>query len=187
VPACVASLWDLRSKTPTSMASRFYAYLLRGETFGHALRRARLDTIRDKGLHDPTWAAYALYGDPRLTLLGEPVSARRARRTLQALTVALGIIVFLVASLFPRAVHKERVGTDAVHPVGYLLVESHPEDATALVDGEAGARTPGTIELPVGRHHLVIEKQGYKSWEAWVEVRESVRIDVHADLVRLKP
>jgi CHAT domain-containing protein len=187
VRACVASLWDLRSKTATSMASRFYAYLLRGETFGHALRRARLDTIRDKGLHDPTWAAYALYGDPRLTLLGDPVSARRARRNLHALAVALGIMVFLVASLFPRAVHKERVGTDAVHPVGYLLVESHPEDATALIDGEAGARTPGTIELPVGRHHLVIEKEGYRRWEAWVEVKGSVRTDVHADLVKLKP
>jgi CHAT domain-containing protein len=185
--ACIASLWDLRSKTATAIASRFYSHLLEGEAFGHALRRARLDAIRDTGLHDPTWAAYALYGDPRLTLLAEPASARRARRTVQGLAVALGIIIYLAFSLFPAALHKERVGTGAAHPVGYLLVESHPEDATVLVDGAADARTPGTIELPVGRHHLVIEKQGYKSWEAWVEVRESVRTDVHADLVKLKP
>ena len=187
VRACVASLWDLRSKTATSMASRFYGYLLKGETFGHALRRARLDTIRDKGLHDPTWAAYALYGDPRLTLLGEPVSAGRVRRTLQGLVVALGIVLFLAVSLFPGAVHEERRGNGGVVAVGYLFVESYPGDATILVDGEADTRTPDTIELPVGRHHLVIEKQGYRSWEAWVEVKASVRTEVSADLVELAP
>ncbi len=187
VRACVASLWDLRSRTATSLASQFYVYLLRGETFGHALRRARLETIRDTGLHDPTWAAYALYGDPRLTLLGEPANAGKARRALKGLAVALGVMVYLAFSLYPAGIHKERVGTGTVHPVGYLLVESHPEDATVLVDGEGDARTPGTIELPVGRHHLVIERQGYKRWEAWVEVKESARTDVRADLVRLRP
>ena len=185
--ACIASLWDVRSKTATAIASGFYTRLLRGETFGTALRRARLDAVKDTGLHDPTWAAYALYGDPRLKLLTGKASGRRARRALQSLAVALGIMIYLAFSLFPSALHKERVGTGTVHPVGYLLVESQPEDATVLVDGEADARTPGTIELPVGKHHLVIEKQGYRRWEAWVEVKESARTDVHADLVKIRP
>ena len=185
--ASIASLWEVRSKTATVIASSFYSHLLEGETFGHALRRARLDAIRDTGLHDPTWAAYALYGDPRLKLVSTAPSGRRARRLLQGLTIALGIVIYLAFSLFPTALHKERVGTGPSHTVGYLLVESHPEDATVLVDGGAGVRTPGTIELPTGRHHLVIEKQGYRRWEAWVEVKESARTDVHADLMKLTP
>jgi len=185
--ACIASLWEIRSKTATAVASSFYAHLLRGETFGHALRKARLDAIREAGLHDPTWAAYALYGDPRLKLLSGKVTAGGVQRALRCLAVVLGVVIYLAFLLFPASLHEERVGTGVTLPVGYLLVESHPGDATVLVDGVADARTPGTIELPVGRHHLVIEKQGYRRWEAWVEVKESIRTEVSADLVELRP
>ena len=101
--------------------------------------------------------------------------------------MALGILIYFGLFLFPATVPEERIGNGGVVAVGYVLVESDPQDAAVLVDGEIDTRTPDTIELPVGRHHLVIEKQGYRTWEAWVEVKQSVRTDIHADLVRLTP
>jgi hypothetical protein len=186
VRACVATLWDLRSKTATAIASRFYAHVLEGDSSGHALRRARLDVIRETGLHDPTWAAYTLYGDPRLTLLGWK-GAARARRAMHAIAAALGIIAYLGLFLIPAAIREERIETAHRVPVGFVLVESHPEGADVLIDGEIRTRTPNTIELPVGRHHFEIEKQGYRRWEAWVDVKESSKASVHAGLVALTP
>jgi CHAT domain-containing protein len=186
VRACVASLWDVGSRPAAELASRFYAYLIEGETFGQALRKSRVDTAKVTGLHDATWAAYALYGDPRSTLTFGPTASRGMRMAARVVAlVAIGAFL-LVFFLFPTAVHKERFGTGGGVPVGYLLVESQPADAIISVDGEPATRTPGTMELPPGRHHLVIEKQGYKRWEAWVEVKESARTDVHADLVGIR-
>jgi hypothetical protein len=187
VRACVASLWDLRSKTAATIASRFYGYLLQGEPFGHALRRARLDAIRSTGLHDPTWAAYALYGDPRLTLLSGLRSRERRRRTLRVASAALGIIVYLALALFPGVIPEETNGNGRESPVGYLVVESNPGGADVRVDGEDKGRTARTLELPVGRHHLELNKEGYPKWEAWVVVRESLRTYISADLVELEP
>jgi hypothetical protein len=186
VRACVASLWDVRSKAATELASRFYTYLIEGETFGHALRRSRIDTAKAVGIHDTSWAAYALYGDPSLTLAFEPTASRGMRAAARALAVVVVSIFVLVFFVFPAAIHKERLGSGGRVPVGYVLVESQPADATVLVDGDAVTRTPVTIEMPAGRHHVEIEKQGYRRWEAWVEVKESARTDVRADLVEIR-
>jgi hypothetical protein len=186
VRACIASLWDVRSRPATELASRFYTYLLKGDTFGEALRRSRIDTARTFGIHDATWAAYVLYGDPRLALGDGPVV--RARMGLASRVLALvAIVVFVLAFfLLPSAIQKERLGSRVGVPVGYLLVESHPADALIVVDGEVLTRTPGTIEMPAGRHHLVIEKQGFKRWEAWVEVKGAERTEIRADLVGIR-
>jgi CHAT domain-containing protein len=186
VRGCVASLWDVRSEPATRLASSFYRYLTKGETFGHALRRARVETAKVAGIHDTTWAAYALYGDPRLTLGFEPPSRRGSRAPARILAAVIVAIFFLVFFLFPAAIQKERLGSGGGAHVGYVLVESQPADASISVDGEVITRTPVTIEMPAGRHHMVIEKQGYKRWEAWVEVKESARTDIRADLVEIR-
>jgi hypothetical protein len=186
VRACVASLWDVGSKSATELASRFYTYLTRGDTLGHALRKARADTARATGLHNLTWAAYALYGDPSAALTPErrvPGAMRTAARLLALAVIGVFLLVFFI---FPAAIQKERHGRGLGVNVGYLLVESQPADANILVDGAAIARTPVTIEMPAGRYHLIVEKQGYKRWEAWVEVRESARTDIRADLMKIR-
>jgi hypothetical protein len=184
--ACVASLWDLRSRAATELASSFYAHLVAGDSFGHALRKARAEIVSSFGIHDPTWAAYALYGDPRLGILSSGRPAVRRGGALHALATVCGVLILLAALLYPVTVGQENLGSAPPVPVGYLVVETDPADAILQIDGEDRGLTPSTAEIPVGSHHVVIRKQGYRRWEAWVEIRESERTLLDPNLERLR-
>ena len=184
--ACVASLWDVRSAAATRLASCFYERLFEGETFGHALRMARTDLAEAFGPDAATWAAYTLYGDPRLSL--EDLDAAPAGRggKLHTLTVLASVLVLLAALLFPVATVKENLGTPPEIPVGYLVVESIPADAAILIDGQARGMTPSTVEVAAGNHRIILQKQGYRRWEAWIEVKESAKTVLEPNLVRIQ-
>ena len=70
--------------------------------------------------------------------------------------------------------------------VGYLVVESTPRDARITIDGKAAGLTPYALEVPVGSHSVRIEKEGYRAWEASVEVRQSPRANVKATLEKAR-
>ena len=55
----------VRSATACAFAEAFYDALLAGQALGHAARTARKATAADAA--DPTWLAYAVYGDPEAT------------------------------------------------------------------------------------------------------------------------
>jgi CHAT domain-containing protein len=61
--AFIGTLWEVRDTTAQLFANTFYAELLENRsTFGVALKRARA-FIKEKAPGDPTWLAYAFYGD----------------------------------------------------------------------------------------------------------------------------
>lgn len=208
--ACVSSLWDVRSKTAVVLASHFYEHLLAGQTFGEALRQARTATAAEAGLHDPTWAAYVLYGDPRMRLVERPphapAAALRARRVSRRaavfITVALAGLVLVAGLVFrgpaPEApdTSAEYTGTSVVPPseqqaepareVGYLVIESVPKDADIFIDGNYIGVTPYAAEVPVGMHEVMLEKQGYRRWEASVEVKVTPRTNVAPTLEKIR-
>jgi hypothetical protein len=184
--ACVASLWDLKSKVAAQLASSFYTHLLGGETFGHALRKARSEVMQSFGIHDMTWAAYTLYGDPRLTLLPPEVAGPRRKDGLRAFAAICGVLFLLAVLFFPVPIGKENLGTRIGIRVGYLVVESRPADATIFIDGEEKGVTPSALEIAVGSHHVVLQKHGYRRWEAWVEVDRSERTVLRPQMVRLE-
>jgi hypothetical protein len=64
--AFIGSLWAVRDSTARDFASELYRNLQSGTTFGEAVRQARLAAANEPG--DPTWLAYAAYGDPRATI-----------------------------------------------------------------------------------------------------------------------
>jgi len=78
--ACVGSLWPVFDDTAAELASTFYQRLFEGLTAGEALRQARV-AVRSSMKDRVTWAAYALYGDPRYELPLHPrTKADRDRR-----------------------------------------------------------------------------------------------------------
>lgn len=185
--SCIASLWDLRSRSATAVAASFHDWLLKGETFGEALRQARLEAMRRFGVHDLTWAAYTLYGNPALRLIpAEGAGARRAR-VLRHLAVACGIILLAALLLFPTETHREDFGSRQQAAVGYVLVESTPGGARVYIDGDRAGITPFAVEVPIGGHRVGIEKPGYRRWEGQIEVRETPRTVVQAYLEKLEP
>jgi hypothetical protein len=64
--AFIGSLWAVRDSTARDFASELYNHLRTGAALGDAVMRARLAAAATPG--DPTWLAYAVYGDPRATL-----------------------------------------------------------------------------------------------------------------------
>jgi hypothetical protein len=198
--ACVASLWDVGSKAAATVAAGFYDRLLSGMTFGDALRQARCDAAETFGLHDPTWASYVLYGDPRLSLPGAGVGAtvRQARRLTRSRLLLIGALLVLAAVIIiptatmrdtdreaGRELQQEQGANSAestrapvAAAVGYLIVESTPRGARILIDGKAAGMTPYALEVPVGSHVVVLEKEGYRRWEASVEVKQTPRVNL---------
>ncbi len=71
---CVGSLWPVFDDTAAELESVFYNRLLEGHMVGQALLLAR-QAVRDRPGDQVTWAAYALYGDPRYRLPFRPVAA----------------------------------------------------------------------------------------------------------------
>ncbi len=64
--AFVGTLWLVRDGSARAFAETFYGRLVAGDAFGTAIRAARQATRDETG--DPTWLAYAAYGDPAATL-----------------------------------------------------------------------------------------------------------------------
>ncbi|MET8322667.1 CHAT domain-containing protein [Micromonospora sp. NPDC005189] len=63
--AFVGTLWAVRSESSARFATSFYRSLAEGATLGAAALAARTDQQDDP--LDPTWLAYAVYGDPFAT------------------------------------------------------------------------------------------------------------------------
>jgi hypothetical protein len=181
--ACVASHLDVRSTTAAFFAAEFYRRLLGGAPAGEALRGARVKTAEEFGAGDPAWAAYSLYGDPGIDLAGRPPAGTRRFRGVVGFLAAL---ILALAVLYPTPVRKESPGTGPPPTVGYLVIESAPGDARIYIDGRRIGVTPHAAELETGVHELTIEKQGYRRWTASVEIVESERTRVSAELEELR-
>ena len=69
--AFIGSLWAVRSASARTFAEEFYhALACDGDSLGAASLRARQAIAADEG--DPTWLAYAVYGNPSASLTHDP-------------------------------------------------------------------------------------------------------------------
>ena len=68
--------------------------------------------------------------------------------------------------------------------LGALSVRSRPSGAQVTVSGARVGVTPVNVPLPVGRHEIRIEDQGYRMWVTNVEISSGRRTQVNASLER---
>lgn len=71
--AFIGSLWAVSDKAARRFAELFYQELLGGATLAAATMAARKAMAKRAG--DPTWLAYAVYGDPRAKVLAPPAGS----------------------------------------------------------------------------------------------------------------
>jgi hypothetical protein len=64
--AFIGSLWAVSDGAAREFAQELYGQLQTGSPLGEAVKRARTAAASQSG--DPTWLAYAVYGDPRATV-----------------------------------------------------------------------------------------------------------------------
>jgi hypothetical protein len=64
--AFIGTLWEVRDASARDFAEAFYQSAAKGTTFGGAVQCARRKIAAASG--DPTWLAYAIYGDPSAEL-----------------------------------------------------------------------------------------------------------------------
>lgn len=61
--AFIGSLWEVSDSMAREFAQELYGCLVAGEPLGMAVMAARRAVATEPG--DPTWLAYAVYGDPQ--------------------------------------------------------------------------------------------------------------------------
>lgn len=60
------------------------------------------------------------------------------------------------------------------------------QGATVSIDGNAVGTVPAKSEVPPGRHHIVVTKDGYQPWERWIDATEGQKVTFDAVLKPLK-
>ena len=70
VKAVVAAGWAVDDSAALTFAEVFYEHLLKGDSFGEAVKAARVETYNLHHDRTNTWGAYQCYGDPAYRLMG---------------------------------------------------------------------------------------------------------------------
>jgi hypothetical protein len=65
---------------------------------------------------------------------------------------------------------------------GTILVKSDPDAAQIYIDGEYMGVTPMLIKLPMGKHHVLLQRDGYYEWEVQLELTEPEVVPLFAEL-----
>ena len=69
-------------------------------------------------------------------------------------------------------------------PVGMIDISSVPYLAEIFVDGASLGYSPAKFTLPVGKHVLRVQKDGYQTWSKDVTVLENSEFTVSAELTK---
>lgn len=63
--------------------------------------------------------------------------------------------------------------TNSVIQNGLIFIDSHPESATVLVNGQDKGQTDARMVLPAGNYDLELRREGYRSWKHGVALEGS--------------
>jgi CHAT domain-containing protein len=151
VKAVVVAGWAVNDSAARTFSREFYGRMLRGETFGNAVLKARAKTWRTHS-ESNTWGAYQCYGDPQFTLPGEGVKAAGWRPVFRHPSMA----VMELRNLMSRARTLRLNSTDALHDDVERIIEAIPPgwrdrsdvtEALGLALGELGRLEEALVEL----------------------------------------
>lgn len=173
--AFVGTLWRVRDDGSHKLARRFYHRALRGETIAEALRRAREQARRDAP-NDPTWAAFALYGDPRLRLVEIKERMARPASILSAKIVGLPALYDHLGGEAASEIAGEcleRLRREIVARRGKILTLTHN-----VVTAAFGAVTTREDHVHLALRTALTMRHTLACFNEQRELREGRRLDV---------
>jgi len=132
VKAVVAAGWAVDDAAAMSFAEIFYDHLLRGYTFGDAIKAARAVIYEQHGDRTNTWAAYQCYGDPAYRLVVKSTGGGNWKETFVDVDEAIAKI----DQLYERAKTASALG-----------IKSLVDELTSLEKG-IEEDNPGWLEDP---------------------------------------
>lgn len=151
VKAVVVAGWAVNDSAARTFSREFYGRMLRGETFGNAVLKARAKTWRTHS-ESNTWGAYQCYGDPQFTLPGEGVKSAGWRPVFRHPSVAVTELQNLMSRARTLRLHSTEGLNDDVDrileaiPPGWRD-RSDVTEALGLALGELGRLEEALAEL----------------------------------------
>jgi hypothetical protein len=88
-------------------------------------------------------------------------------------------------ALYKSASQESAPATETSEAAGGVIwLNSHPEDARIYLNGEYFGSTPQRVNLPFGRYHLELKNEGYRRWQAQIELSAPGEMPI---FVKLEP
>lgn len=87
-----------------------------------------------------------------------------------------------ILALYKKASPEPEGIPEITEPSGAILVKSDPNEAQIYIDGEYMGVTPMLIKLPMGKHQVLLQRDGYYEWKVQLDLTEPVEIPLFAKL-----
>ena len=97
----------------------------------------------------------------------------------------LSIFIIACAQQAEKTIVNEN--TEQINDTGILIVTSSPDNAQVYIDGQLNGNTPSTLyNFPVGKHDLIVKKEGYMDFEKSVTITAGRTEEQYASLIPAK-
>jgi tetratricopeptide (TPR) repeat protein len=127
-------------------AREFYSHLIKGESLGEALRRAKLRLIQEYGFTSFGWVSYLLYGDPSFILFRKrpPLPERINKKSLPQRKTLLNVSLVCLSLLVSAYLFVK-------------IINFNPSAQLLLIQSKALFKT-GRNEKVISLSHKIIQK-----------------------------
>jgi hypothetical protein len=65
---------------------------------------------------------------------------------------------------------------------GTVMIASEPSGATVTIEGRPVGQTPVSVPLPVGKHSLVVSKEGFTKVERTIDIEDGAVLSIRVSL-----
>lgn len=167
----IGTFWVVHDEESERFATVFYQHLIAGLSLGEALRRARQQTLTQRGGQGLTWASYMLYGDPTFILLPTTKAQSFSRPSTTPHPQQSQVLQRKLAAILSADVkgYSRLMGDDEVATIHTLT--AYRKEMTALIQQHHGI----VVDAP-GDNLLAEFASAVDAVRCAVEIQENLKV-----------
>ncbi len=108
-------------------------------------------------------------------------------KIIKNLTLAIAFLLILALIIAYARGYRLDLYKKSLTPTGILSIYSNQKAAKIYINGELKGVTDININLPPGKYHVEIKKEGYTSWRKTVKLKGELVLTLEATLFPLTP